>query len=190
MANCLLFISCYYGCTLLSNMHGISWTHNSVLVSMANGSSFEIIVICWGCVCTMRALCAVIVQGLSLLCTYAMPHCSKNVPLMLKNVLNWSSYWADFCRACKQSIRLVRLIGRADGIDELAVLGKSQDSVGCSLSVDSLTETWLVLLLAISWTKTVSQPNMHINPMRWDKSLRDIVHSIFHSTVLSHFPIQ
>ena len=32
-------------------------------------------------------------------------------------------------------------IGPADGSDELAVLGKSLDSVGCSLSLDSLTET-------------------------------------------------
>ena len=55
------------------------------------------------------------------------------VTYMLKNV--------HFCRACKQSIRLVRLIGRADGIGELPILGKSLDSVGCSLSVDSLTET-------------------------------------------------
>ena len=43
--------------------------------------------------------------------------------------------------ACKRSIGLDRLIGRVDVIDELAVLGMSLDSVGCSLSVDSLTET-------------------------------------------------
>ena len=43
--------------------------------------------------------------------------------------------------ACKRSIRLDWLIGRVDVIDKLAVLGMSLDSVGCSLSVDSLTET-------------------------------------------------
>ena len=32
-------------------------------------------------------------------------------------------------------------IGLADGSDELAVLGKSLDSVDCSLSRDSMTET-------------------------------------------------
>ena len=45
------------------------------------------------------------------------------------------------CSTRKRPIRLDRLIGRADGIDELAVLGQSLDSVGCSLSVDSLIET-------------------------------------------------
>ena len=43
--------------------------------------------------------------------------------------------------ACKRSIRLDRLIGRVDVIDELAVLRMSLDSVDCSLLVDSLTET-------------------------------------------------
>ena len=47
---------------------------------------------------------------------------------------------ADLCGACKRSISDGQ-IGQADGSDELAVLGKSLDSVGCSLSLDSLTET-------------------------------------------------
>ena len=45
-----------------------------------------------------------------------------------------------FCGARKWSISDGQ-IGLADGIDELAVLGKSLDSLGCSLSLDSLTET-------------------------------------------------
>ena len=47
---------------------------------------------------------------------------------------------AGFCGARKQSIS-DRQIGLSAGSDELAVLGKSVDSVGCSLSLDSLTET-------------------------------------------------
>ena len=54
-----------------------------------------------------------------------------------------------FCGARKWSISDGQ-IGPADGIDELAVLGKSLDSPGCSLSLDLLTETWWVLL-AICW---------------------------------------
>ena len=61
--------------------------------------------------------------------------CSWNCQSMLKNVLNW--YWVDFCSARKRSIRLDRLIH--DSSDELAVLGQSLNSVGCSLSLDSLT---------------------------------------------------
>ena len=42
---------------------------------------------------------------------------------------------ADFCGACKWSISNGQ-VGLADGSDELAVLGKSLDSVGCSLLLD------------------------------------------------------
>ena len=41
---------------------------------------------------------------------------------------------------CKWSISNEQ-IRPADGIHELPVLGKSLDSAGCSLSLDSLTET-------------------------------------------------
>ena len=47
---------------------------------------------------------------------------------------------ADFCGACKRSISDGQ-VGLSDGSDELTVLGKSLDSLGCSLSLDSLTET-------------------------------------------------
>ena len=52
---------------------------------------------------------------------------------------------ADFCGVRKRSISDGQ-IGPANGSNELAVLGKSLDSVGFSLS---LTETRLVLLVAI-----------------------------------------
>ena len=60
---------------------------------------------------------------------------------MLKNVPDHDTGLIFACSTLQLSIRLDRLIGRADGIDELAVLGKSLDSVGCSLSRDSLIET-------------------------------------------------
>ena len=90
------------------------------------------------------------------------PLCSSNKTLsrsslMLKNALNW--YWAVFAVQHTWSI--------SDGqIDELAVLGKSLDSVGCSLSLDSLTETRLVGTarhpLSSHWhvTKPITTPIM------------------------------
>ena len=67
-----------------------------------------------------------------------------------------------FCSACKWSISDGQ-IGQVDGIDELAVLVKSLDSVGCSLSLDSLTETWLVLL-AICWAVINSWQSLQPHP--------------------------
>ena len=69
-----------------------------------------------------------------MLCCTAQEMCqlsSWNCRIMLKNVLNW--YWVDFCSA--QTVNQIA----ADSSDELAVLGQSLNSVGCSLSLDSLT---------------------------------------------------
>ena len=73
---------------------------------------------------------------------YAMLYCSRNVPFMLMKL---SNYVQKLILGCSWGARKWSIsdgqIRLADGVHELAVVGKSLDSVGCSLSLDSLTET-------------------------------------------------